>query len=268
MESGSIYHPCKKGIMFNRLIIFTFAIFILYSKARAQNSSDEVRYYKIRLDTINIDGLVTTPEGRPLQYVNIFSKAPSIHYYKEKAYTWTDSNGRFSLKGALFSDTLTFSSFWRSITIENKGSRFIHIKIAIPGNINKEEPTITARRIKKLPNPKTFTVVDETKFTCGWISVNSEFPGGMEKLLDFLSARITYPAVAIANNREGKVTIGFKIQKDGTLFDFHVINGIGYGCEEAVISALKQSKKWNPAIDNGRPIVTEQSVSFIFKLTE
>ena len=57
-----------------------------------------------------------------------------------------------------------------------------------------------------------------------------------------LRKRITYPEEAILNNAEGTVSIQFIIDESGSTSGFTVVEGIGYGCEEAVIVAIKKSR--------------------------
>ncbi len=57
-----------------------------------------------------------------------------------------------------------------------------------------------------------------------------------------LRKRINYPDEAIRQGVEGTVTIQFTIDEEGNTTNFSTIEGIGYGCEEAVIEAINQSQ--------------------------
>lgn len=56
-----------------------------------------------------------------------------------------------------------------------------------------------------------------------------------------LRKKITYPNKAIENGIEGRVSVQFFINENGKTSDFKVIEGIGYGCDEAVISAIQNT---------------------------
>jgi len=240
---------------------------LLSSKASSQ---DKIVYHKLKLDTINLSGIVTTYEGNPIVRQIISSKAPSLTLFKFKQITQTDSSGHFNIQGALFNDTLTLSGnhIVYGDTIFNEGSRYLHIRLKSRAPEIGENIIINAKRTQTKAKPSTFKVVDDDSFGCGFWDVNAEFPGGKDRLAAFLAKRVQYPALAIAQNREGRVCIEFDIRQNGGLGNFKVLSGIGLGCEEAVIIALKQSPKWSPAIENERAVITQQSVSFIFKLTE
>ncbi len=100
------------------------------------------------------------------------------------------------------------------------------------------------------------------------IRQNAHFPGGTEKFITIVKNKIIYPEKAIQNNIEGDVEIGFAIERDGSVDDLRVIRDIGYECEYAVINAIKESPKWNPAILIGRPVITQSSITINFKLTD
>lgn len=65
-----------------------------------------------------------------------------------------------------------------------------------------------------------------------------------------LQKRINYPEQAIQNGIEGTVSMQFNIDEEGNTSDFTTIEGIGYGCEEAVIQAIKESQFKAGRIDN------------------
>jgi len=54
-----------------------------------------------------------------------------------------------------------------------------------------------------------------------------------------LRKRIIYPEEAIQNNIEGTVTVLFTIDEEGNTSNFTVLEGIGHGCDEAVIDAIR-----------------------------
>lgn len=62
----------------------------------------------------------------------------------------------------------------------------------------------------------------------------------------YIQDSLKYPENAIKNNIEGTVGIQFDVTTTGQLINFKVIKDIYYGCAEAVIKVLKESKKWHP----------------------
>jgi len=56
------------------------------------------------------------------------------------------------------------------------------------------------------------------------------------------------------------------VEKDGSLTDIKVVRGIGSGCDEEAVRVLKNSPKWKPGIQNGRPVRVQYSVPISFTL--
>ncbi len=79
---------------------------------------------------------------------------------------------------------------------------------------------------------------------------------------------IVYPRDAIVNKIQGKVKYGLKIDEKGNVIDVILIKGIGYGCDETVISSIKkhiEKLKFVPAHKNGKPIAICLVLSYGFK---
>lgn len=112
--------------------------------------------------------------------------------------------------------------------------------------------------------PKSETL-DETKlYDLGNVETAPEYRGGSKALSMFLASRLRYPAKARENRTQGKVYVGFVIEKNGSLSDLRIIRGIGSGCDEEALRVLKLSPNWKPGTVKGIPVRTSyiQPVSF------
>ena len=94
-------------------------------------------------------------------------------------------------------------------------------------------------------NAEVFTVVDEMP----------EFPGGDEAYYEFLSKNMVYPAMAKEQEIQGRVWVGFTVQKDGSITDVKIIRGIGGGCDEEVVRVMKLMPKWKPGKQAGKEVI-------------
>jgi TonB family protein len=97
------------------------------------------------------------------------------------------------------------------------------------------------------------------------VEMAPEFQGGQTALGKFLGSRLRYPAGARQNKVQGKVYIGFIVEKNGSLTDFRVVRGIGSGCDEEAIRVLKSSPVWRPGMANGKPVRTSYVLPITFK---
>jgi TonB family protein len=103
-------------------------------------------------------------------------------------------------------------------------------------------------------------------YDLGNVELAPEYQGGQKALGKFLGSRLRYPVRARENKIQGKVYIGFVIEKNGSLSDFKVIRGIGGGCDEEAIRVLKLSPPWKPGYSNGKPVRTSYTLPITFQL--
>jgi TonB family protein len=250
-----------------KYIALIFSLFILPYICNAQEWKPE--YRTVKKDTINVSGIVYDVTGTPATTVSIISKSSGLSSDRFNVSGYTDKNGRFELKGALPYDTLTVYYWGKPFTILNNGSRYIVIHLTTPPYFPvKEQGQITAQRINHKKTLPKFKVLTNDPSTICAVENMAEFPGGPVKFVQYIKGKIQYPDKAIQNNIEGDVEIGFTVERDGTLTNPKIIRGIGYGCDEEIMKAVLHGPKWKPAIINGRPIITQSSVTINFKLTD
>jgi periplasmic protein TonB len=85
--------------------------------------------------------------------------------------------------------------------------------------------------------------------------------GGIEAIYK----RIVYPEVAKKAGISGKVYVLVFVSESGSVDDVKVIKGLGAGCDEAVIDAVKGSN-FKPASNKGAAAKVKLSLAFTFKL--
>ena len=93
------------------------------------------------------------------------------------------------------------------------------------------------------------------------------YPGKLEGLLSEIGSHIKYPPYAARKGIQGRVYVEFVVQIDGTIREPKVVKGIGAGCDEEAIKALKKlSKKFTPAIKDGELVETKMVIPILFSL--
>ncbi len=94
------------------------------------------------------------------------------------------------------------------------------------------------------------------------------FPGGESKLYEFLARNIRYPEEAVVNNVQGTVTVGFTIEKDGSLTEFRVLDNPTKS-EALANESLRVAKllpKFIPAKYEGKPVRFAYTLPISFKM--
>ena len=81
-----------------------------------------------------------------------------------------------------------------------------------------------------------------------------EFPGGEDELIKFLTENMNYPELAREKGTEGRVVIGFVVNKEGVIDELKLKRGIGDGCDNEAIRVVNKMPKWKPAKFNGKPV--------------
>jgi TonB family protein len=90
--------------------------------------------------------------------------------------------------------------------------------------------------------------------------------GGMGKLNEHIVQNLKYPAKAKEMKVEGRVFVQFIVNVDGTLSDFTILKGIGFGCEEEAIRVIKEGPKWIPGKNAGKAVRVKYTLPLTFKL--
>jgi len=81
-----------------------------------------------------------------------------------------------------------------------------------------------------------------------------KFKGGQEGLGKFYQENIVYPEKARNEGIMGTVYVAFIIDKKGNVIDPKVKKGIGGGCDEEALRAVKIMPPWEPGKVDGKPV--------------
>lgn len=103
---------------------------------------------------------------------------------------------------------------------------------------------------------KVYTVVD----------VMPEFPGGQNELLKFLANSIKYPAESIEKKEQGRVSLTFTVNKDGTISDTKVVRSVTPALDAEAIRVIKSMPNWTPAKNKGKIVRVAYTVPVVFRL--
>ncbi len=243
------------------LLAIVFALVSASSFGQAQRT--------VQLDTINVRGVVYTPDGKPASAIVLTCLGPSYNIddsaHGVVLYARTDSTGRFELKGLKFDDVITVENFKYYSKYSVLGSRFITINLPAPKQAESMISMVTAKRIKSRPTQE-FRLMDI--FPYANVSTFPSFPGGKESFVSYIGSKVNYPEKAIKNNIEGVVEVAFDINRDGYTQNLKLLRGIGYECDEEVMHAVANSPRWITGRVFGRPESLTQTVAIQFKLTD
>ena len=166
-----------------------------------------------------------------------------INYYSPEGNSWIEDG--YGFMKAWNNDSTLYEegryvegwrdSTWKFIDKENKYSR-----------VEVYKKGVLVSGISTFENGSTFKY--------NKIEMQPEFPGGMDKFSSFIKRTFKYPAGVKKNGVTGRLIVSFVVEKDGSLSEIKVLRDLGMGLGEEAVHMLMKSPKWNPGIQNGRPV--------------
>ena len=111
--------------------------------------------------------------------------------------------------------------------------------------------------------------VEDTTVYPIWADEEPQFPGGDKALFEFLHENLVYPKEARGKGKkgiEGRVMIGFIVEKDGSLSNFEVIRTPDKVLSDEAIRVIKLMPKWIPGKYQGKTVRVKLKLPIEFKL--
>ncbi len=102
------------------------------------------------------------------------------------------------------------------------------------------------------------------------VEVEARYPGGDQAWRQYLQKNLKAETPINNNAPLGQYTVWvqFMVSLDGSLSEIKAISNHGYGMEAEVLRIIRQSGKWTPAIQNGRPVKAYRKQPVIFMVMD
>ena len=84
--------------------------------------------------------------------------------------------------------------------------------------------------------------------------------------MKYLSENTKYPVVAQENGVQGRVTVQFVVEKDGSISDVHVLRGVDPSLDKEAVRVVKSMPRWTPGKQNGITVRVNYRVPVLFRL--
>lgn len=92
------------------------------------------------------------------------------------------------------------------------------------------------------------------------------FPGGDAALMEYLNNNISYPAIAVDMNIQGKVTCSFVVGKDGSIQDVRVERSVDGSLDKEAVRVIKSMPRWIPGRQGGNAVKVKYYLPVSFRL--
>jgi len=93
-----------------------------------------------------------------------------------------------------------------------------------------------------------------------------EFPGGTAALLKFVGENLKYPEDAQNNNIQGRVTLKFVVNPDGSVDRIEILRGVDPLLDAEAIRVVNSLPKFKPGKQGGVPVPVWFSLPVTFKI--
>jgi len=117
------------------------------------------------------------------------------------------------------------------------------------------------RPAPQAPPPSRKQEVDEDDTYFEVVEDQPEIIGGLEAV----RRNLVYPELAIRAGIEGTVTVLAYVNREGVVTHTEVLRGIGGGCDEAAMDAVRKVS-FKPGMQRGKPVNVKVSVPVRFRL--
>ena len=92
------------------------------------------------------------------------------------------------------------------------------------------------------------------------------FPGGMDKMAEFLQANIKYPALCKKEGIQGRVVVQFVVNKDGSICDAKVVKSAHPQLDAEGIRVISSMPRWIPGKQKGKNVRVRYTLPVYFSL--
>lgn len=111
-------------------------------------------------------------------------------------------------------------------------------------------------RAAPLARDEIFTAVEQP----------SQFPGGENAMMRWLSENVIYPEAAQKNGAQGRVIVRFVVEKDGSISSPSIMKGVDKDLDREALRVVGMMPKWEPGKNNGKPVRSYYTLPITFKL--
>lgn len=208
-----------------------------------QQDKDKLVVYK---------GKVVDKDGKPVERAEFF--IDGMYKLPQDQSFVTDKNGNFSFKA--------FKSTPMIVVWEKDGKQMAVQVPAETQNISDMKIVMNREWLNPPvddPDNPVFEVVESMP----------EFPGGgMTAMMQFLSKNIKYPVNAQKNGTQGRVTVQFIVNADGSISNIGIIRGVDPELDGEAVRVISTMPNWKPGTQKGKPVRVKYTVPVMFRLPD
>ena len=128
-------------------------------------------------------------------------------------------------------------------------------------DVNRDRVVKEVVEVKPVEKPK-----EEGPLSVAMVEQKPSFPGGESAMYKWLQDNIIYPAAASEEGVQGKVTVQFIVEKDGSITHVQVVRGKHPALDAEAARVIRKMPRWTPGRNNGQPVRVTYHLPVQFKL--
>jgi len=110
-------------------------------------------------------------------------------------------------------------------------------------------------------------VVEEEVIPFALVETKPMFQGGdANNFSRWVATHLQYPEIAKENGVQGKVTLQFTVNTDGTVSNVKVLRGVDASLDKEAVRLVSSSPKWTPGKQRDRAVKVSYTFPVIFQL--
>ncbi|MBQ2150988.1 MAG: energy transducer TonB, partial [Bacteroidales bacterium] len=102
-----------------------------------------------------------------------------------------------------------------------------------------------------------FAVVEEKPMCNG---------GDANEFTRWVNSKLVYPEIPKENGVQGRVTLQFTVEKDGSVTNVKVLRGVDPSLDKEAVRVVQSSPKWTPGKQRDRAVKVTYTFPVIFQL--
>ena len=130
--------------------------------------------------------------------------------------------------------------------------------VFVPAGANAQN-----KKVKKTQTHKETATDDKVYEVCEQMPT---YEGGDAALLKYLTDSVKYPELAKKHGVQGRVVIGFIVEKDGSLTNVKVLRAVDRALDAEALRVVKGMPKWIPGRQNEQRVRVKYNVPVSFRL--
>ena len=110
-------------------------------------------------------------------------------------------------------------------------------------------------------------VVEEEAIPFALVEEKPRFQGGDANTFSkWVNSKLVYPEIAKENGVQGRVTLQFTVNTDGSVSNVTVLRGVDPSLDKEAVRIVSSSPKWEPGRQRERPVKVTYTFPVIFQL--